>query len=408
MPVSADIYNQFAPRVQSPQDVTNGLMQQAALGQGMQSQALGMQERQAALADRPRVQARADEVHASKMAGDKVETEAGRLKNLASKAELASRGWAGLDPNNREQFVSLLAEHVQNDFLDREKAVKLADDWEKMTPDDRLRMYYQQGLKGVDGKTRAQLAWQAEEEKGRNTRAAAEQKGQTERNDADNKRALQQTGMQNTTSLKVAGIHEAGSDRRHASTAEATLTKPFEVTGPDGVTKILVQQDKKGNIKPVQGYGPKSGPDKPLTEVQANATSFVSRMRDASGTADVLEKNVGRLDTEAAKSIWTNWIASPKAQQYHQARRNWVTANLRKESGAAIPNDELENEYKKWFPVIGDSEAVISQKQQSRRVAEEAMTVQAGPGSRQVPGILERGGSPAVKAPDGWKIEKVS
>jgi hypothetical protein len=130
-------------------------------------------------------------------------------------------------------------------------------------------------------------------------------------------------------------------------------------------------------------------------------------MRDSTGTIQQIEDNVGRIDTEAAKSTWTNWLSSPKAQMYQQARRNWVTANLRKESGAAIPESELENEYKKWFPTIGDSKENIALKRQARQVAEEAMTVQAGPGAAQVGGILERGGSPAFKAPDGWKIEKV-
>lgn len=186
-------------------------------------------------------------------------------------------------------------------------------------------------------------------------------------------------------------------DGRARESTSATMSKPFEVTGPDGVSKILVQQDKQGNIRPVQGFGPKGVPDKPLTEVQANATTFVSRMRDSSGTLNALEDNVGRLDTEAAKSTWTNWLASPKAQQYQQARRNWITANLRKESGAAIPENELENEYKKWFPVIGDAKSNIEQKRQSRKVAEEAMLVQSGPGASKVEGILERGGSPATK-----------
>lgn len=199
--------------------------------------------------------------------------------------------------------------------------------------------------------------------------------------------------------------HHGETERHQALTRDQSMSKPFEVTAPDGVTKILVQQDKAGNIRPVEGYLPKGGAagDPKLTEVQSNATAFVSRMRDSSATLDDLESKVGRLDTEAAKSTYTNWLASPKAQQYQQARRNWVTANLRKESGAAIPPDELESEYKKWFPVIGDSKAVIAQKQQSRKVAEEAMLVQAGPGGRQVGGILERGGSPAVNPSGGPK-----
>lgn len=53
-------------------------------------------------------------------------------------------------------------------------------------------------------------------------------------------------------------------------------------------------------------------------------------------------------------------------QRYAQAARNWITANLRQESGAAIPDSELENEYEKYFPLPGDTSEVIKQKSISR------------------------------------------
>jgi hypothetical protein len=149
--------------------------------------------------------------------------------------------------------------------------------------------------------------------------------------------------------------------------------------------------------KPIEA----KGKDAALTEVQANATSFVSRMRDASSIIDPLEESgtsMGQPRTAAAQSLWTNWMASDEGQKYMQGVRNWVTANLRKESGAAIPDPELANEYRKWFPQFGDGKKVIEQKRQARKVAEEAMTIQAGPGAAKVGGILERGGSAAAGA----------
>ena len=62
-------------------------------------------------------------------------------------------------------------------------------------------------------------------------------------------------------------------DERSRETVAATMTKPFEVTGADGAP-MLVQQDKQGNIKPVAGYGPKTGASKPLTDSQAKALGF--------------------------------------------------------------------------------------------------------------------------------------
>jgi len=51
MPIDASIYNAFAPRVQNPQDVTNGLMQQANLGMQMQDSRFAMEQKRRAIAD---------------------------------------------------------------------------------------------------------------------------------------------------------------------------------------------------------------------------------------------------------------------------------------------------------------------------------------------------------------------
>ena len=58
---------------------------------------------------------------------------------------------------------------------------------------------------------------------------------------------------------------------------------------------------------------------------------------------------------------------------------------MRKESGAAISASEYANEEKKYFPQLGDSDAVIKQKQNSRLKAIEGLKSQAGPsGVRQI------------------------
>lgn len=50
MPIDASIYNAFAPRVQSPLEIQNGLMQQASMASQMQNQQLDMQQKQDAFA----------------------------------------------------------------------------------------------------------------------------------------------------------------------------------------------------------------------------------------------------------------------------------------------------------------------------------------------------------------------
>jgi hypothetical protein len=79
-----------------------------------------------------------------------------------------------------------------------------------------------------------------------------------------------------------------------------------------------------------------------------------------------------------------NYSESSGRQQYRQAQENWVTANLRAESGAVIGTDEMEKEIKKYFPQVDDKPEVIKQKVQARKSAELAMEVRGGPALKAI------------------------
>lgn len=162
---------------------------------------------------------------------------------------------------------------------------------------------------------------------------------------------------------------------------------------PDGYAVVdkgtgQVRQAVGADGKPVTG---KPADAKPLTESQGKATNFAARMQDAESVIQDMERQgVSGSDfrTMAAGGPWTNFMASAKGQQYRQAQENWVTANLRQESGAAIGKEEMDKDIRKFFPVPGDAPEVIAQKAQARRVATQGMLTQAGPGASKVPGIL--------------------
>jgi hypothetical protein len=144
-----------------------------------------------------------------------------------------------------------------------------------------------------------------------------------------------------------------------------------------------------------------------LTETQGKATTFAARMQDAENTIGKLEKqgvSGSDLRTMAAGSGFTNWLASPEGQEYRQAQENWVTANLRQESGAAIGKDEMAKDIRKFFPAVGDSPAVIEQKSRARQVAQRGMMMQAGPGAKEVPGIVGAPASPAATPPGALSV----
>jgi len=88
-------------------------------------------------------------------------------------------------------------------------------------------------------------------------------------------------------------------------------------------------------------------------------------------------------------------------QQYRQAQENWVTANLRPESGAVIGVEEMEKEITKYFPQTNDAQKTIEQKARARRDTELAMTVRAGPAYKQIEKQLAAQNAPVAARPTG-------
>ena len=91
-----------------------------------------------------------------------------------------------------------------------------------------------------------------------------------------------------------------------------------------------------------------------------------------------------------------NYFVSPEYQSYNQAKENWVTANLRKESGAVIGPEEMAKEIEKYFPIVGDSEKVIKQKAAARQDAQKAMIESSGRKEDEMAALFDK---PAQEAP---------
>lgn len=163
------------------------------------------------------------------------------------------------------------------------------------------------------------------------------------------------------------------------------FSQPFEVTDPNSGKPVLVQQDKQGNLRPVAGYAPKDGGERPLTESQGNATAFLNRAMQAEKTYAPKSNYVpSELENLAFGVTGGNRALSSDAQTVLNAQREFVSGVLRKESGAAISDQEWKNYGGMYFPRAGDSPDVIRQKAEQRKTAMEALKIQAGPGVRQL------------------------
>jgi hypothetical protein len=200
-----------------------------------------------------------------------------------------------------------------------------------------------------------------------------------------NKRTLQ------AFPVTVGSAAPAAAPMAGAGMPSARLPAPVNQAIP-GMTSVLDQQAPVA--APVGGV-PLRGKGTPMTESQSNATAYGMRMKEANAILDDLSKK-GVLKgavIEATPLIGSSlgqtlpsFLGGTSAaqQQVNQAKSNFITAVLRKESGAVISDSEFDREDKKYFPQINDNPAVIKQKENARKLAIKAIEVQAGPGAKSI------------------------
>lgn len=205
-----------------------------------------------------------------------------------------------------------------------------------------------------------------------------------------------------TVAATMRGQNMADARAREAN-ANA-LTKPFEITGEDG-KPVLVQQDKQGNIRPVQGYTPKQGASKPLTEGQSKALLFGSRMQESGAIIDELATKGVNKSVPGSRSGYgvgatINALQPQEFQRLDQAKRDFINAVLRRESGAVISAEEFANAEQQYFPQPGEGPDVIKQKRDARALATRGILAEVPDGEARVAKVRGGGAAPAP-APAG-------
>ena len=131
--------------------------------------------------------------------------------------------------------------------------------------------------------------------------------------------------------------------------------------------------------------------ERPLTQDEANSLGYYNRAADVNmQLAQMIDIDGAQMPLEMAGTIYEESMAgslpfgvgayfqSPAYQMFDQAKRNFVNAVLRKESGAAISASEFENAEQQYFPVPGDTPERIEFKRQNRERAVQNLAVSAG------------------------------
>lgn len=172
--------------------------------------------------------------------------------------------------------------------------------------------------------------------------------------------------------LKAAGLQEGTPEFQEAILAN---------NRPKG---MMIESDGQGGFRMVQGTDVSGGAN--LNVEQGKNTGFLIRANDANKTIGNLESQGTSLwnSTAGKVPVVGNYALGADAQKYDQAKRDFVNAVLRQESGAVISDQEFANAERQYFPQPGDSDEVIKQKRQNRDNAIQGFRVRSGPGAQSV------------------------
>ena len=188
--------------------------------------------------------------------------------------------------------------------------------------------------------------------------------------------------------FELANLVDIGTASQQEQQEYALLAKAFseEKTTllPNGetVTQPALDFEVLGFPKPIGGFPkPRKTGKQDFSQTELQNVGFADRMNFALQNLDLLEASgytAPTLRDVSANALGINTAVSPEGRQYYNNAMNFINAQLRQESGAAIAASEFKNAYKTYFPVFGDDSKTLNQKKQLRKTALSAMIGGAG------------------------------
>lgn len=145
---------------------------------------------------------------------------------------------------------------------------------------------------------------------------------------------------------------------------QAPQSEPLvQVMGADGVPVYMPRSQAAGQ--------PAAQAPRAVTGAERQTLAYFNRMLDAERNARAVENDASGWDIGVSNSSMVpgfleNFLKSDAGQKYTQAQRMFTEARLRKESGAAIPENEFANDRRMNFRQPGEKPDSIAQKRRSR------------------------------------------
>lgn len=119
---------------------------------------------------------------------------------------------------------------------------------------------------------------------------------------------------------------------------------------------------------------------RPPTGVEKTNLGFYNRAEQATKDISAIEDTIAKqgLKGQFQLEFAPNILKTQEQQQYLQSQRAFTEARLRKESGAAIPQTEIDSDRKTYFAQPGDTQAVLEQKRKARQVVLDGLKYSSG------------------------------
>ena len=152
-------------------------------------------------------------------------------------------------------------------------------------------------------------------------------------------------------------LTQQGLDKRHAenlTAAEQRHREDIEQRRLDREARLAAARENRT--------------DKPPSAANLRTFSFYMRAKDSVDTLDSIESDVQKLGlwNQTRMAFAPNFLQTQLGQIYEQAQRQFTEARLRKDSGAAIPEHEYDNDRRTYFVRPGDSNETLERKRAAR------------------------------------------
>mgnify|MGYP003637627473 FL=1 len=116
--------------------------------------------------------------------------------------------------------------------------------------------------------------------------------------------------------------------------------------------------------------------EKGLRRIENSGAGFMNMFGPTGWWDNKIDADFG--NNPAEPGVFSRYLLSHKYKEYESEARRWMMGQLRKESGAAIPETEILGGFKAYFPMASDGPGAIKLKQEARKIAMIVMETQAG------------------------------